>query len=146
MLRPPPDSGQGRALPSHPQGELLSRYQDWSTIAQAQTRFDDYREDYNGKRPHEALDYDVPGARYQPSQRSLPSKPPEPEYEVEDEKRRVQDKGYISFKGRKVPVSQAFAGKTVALRASEDGVWEVYYHQQQVGRVDLRSPPVSSNV
>jgi len=38
-------------------------------------------------------------------------------------------------------VGRAFSGEPVALRAmEEEGVWDVYYYQQRVGRVDLRSP------
>jgi transposase InsO family protein len=126
--------------------ELLSQHAVWHSMAQAQERFDAYRQDYNCLRPHQALDYDVPAARYTPSPRPFLAHPPGPDYEAEDEKRKVQAKGRISFKGREFLVSRAFIGETVALRASEDGVWEVYYYQENVGRVDLRSPPVSSNV
>lgn len=64
-----------------------------------------------------------------------------PEYLGSDEVRRVQELGVISFRGRKLHVGRAFSGEPVALRAmEEEGVWDVYYYQQRVGRVDLRSP------
>jgi transposase InsO family protein len=119
--------------------ELLSRHPGWADLAGAQASFDAYRDDYNLVRPHQALGYDVPASRYQPSTRALQAVRPF-EYEPGDEKRKVQDKGVISFKGRELLIGRAFVGETVALRALEEGVWDVYYCHQNVDRVDLRTP------
>lgn len=119
--------------------ELLSRHPGWADLASAQTSFDAYRDDYNLVRPHQALDYGVPASRYQPSARTLRAVRPF-EYEPGDEKRKVQDKGVISFKGREFLIGRAFTGDTVALRALEEGVWDVYYCHQAVHKLDLRTP------
>jgi transposase InsO family protein len=126
--------------------ELLSRHAIWSSLSETQLRFDSYRDDYNLRRPHQSLDYDVPASRYEASPRPLSRKRCEPEYEAEDQKRKVQDKDRISFKGRQFLVSRAFIGETVALRAVEDGVWDVYYYDEPVGRVDLRQATLSAEV
>jgi transposase InsO family protein len=121
-------------------GLEVLRQREWLDLSHVQTAFDSWRHVYNQERPHEALAYNVPSTRYRPSARAFSSKPPEPQYHDGDEKRRVQAKGEIYFKGRVLRVGTAFTGQTVALRAAqEDGRWDVYFYQQRVSQVDLRS-------
>ena len=61
------------------------------------------------------------------------------DYERGDEVRKVKQKGRISFRGHEYLVSRAVVGEPVALRATGDGVWDVYYCHQRVGRID-RNP------
>jgi len=113
----------------------------WQDLLAVQAALDPWRQVYNLERPHEALAYGVPAARYATSTRSLPPTPQPPEYQNTDEIRRVQALGEISFRGRTLRIGKAFSSRAVALRATEeDGAWDVYYHKQRVGRVDLRSP------
>lgn len=115
--------------------------QHWQDLAQVQAALDLWRQVYNHDRPHEALAYAVPASRYVPSSRLLVSSVPRPPYQPGDEVRRVQGLGEISFRGRSCHIGRAFSGQPVALRPTEeDGVWAVYYYQQRVGRIDLRSP------
>jgi transposase InsO family protein len=115
----------------------------WASLEDVQLALDPWRCVYNEERPHEALAYAVPAQRYTYSPRPLPSRLPALEYLATDEVRRVQADGKISFRGRELRVGKAFIGGTVALRATEeDGVWEVYYCKQGVGRVDLCSSHV----
>lgn len=120
--------------------EVLSG-REWSDLEQVQLSLDPWRDVYNFERPHEALAYTVPAARYVISPRSLPGHLPPVEYPGTDDIRRVQAKGEISFHGRLVPVGKAFSGQAVGLRPTEeDGVWDIYYCKQRVGRTNLRSP------
>lgn len=113
----------------------------WLDLQDVQFALDPWRQVYNFERPHEALGYAVPAARYIASPRPLLGERPRAEYPAADEVRRVQDQGDISFRGRRLHVGRAFTGEAVALRATEeDGTWDVYYYTQRVGRVDLRSP------
>lgn len=121
--------------------EVLREGQSWLDLSDVQAALDHWHHVYNQERPHQALGYTVPAARYRPSLRALASTTPEPQYRSSDEKRRVQGTGEISFKGRTMHVGGAFKGQTVALRATEeDGTWDVYYYHQRVSRIDLRSP------
>src|SRR3990170_2552458 len=146
----------GHGRPYHPQTQgkderfhrtlkqdLLARYTDWLDLCQVQQAFDPYRHFYNHKRPHQAIGDLPPASRYKPSNRPFPDTLPAIEYETGDEVRKVQQQGRISFRGRELLVSKAFTGEPVALRAREDGVWNVYYCHQQGGRLDLRTPPPS---
>lgn len=111
----------------------------WDGLDEMQTAFDDWRRVYNTRRPHEALNMETPITRYRPSERSLPAVLPEIVYARGDAVRRVQDKGRISFRGREHLVSRAFIGQPVALRATADGVWDVYYCHQRVGHIDHKN-------
>src|SRR5262245_34824006 len=88
-------------------------------LAEKQRRFDPWREVYNCERPHEALGQQVPASRYRPSQRSMPDRLPEVEYDSHEIVRRVSTtKAYVSFKGCLWKVPQAFCGERLAIRPS----------------------------
>lgn len=103
-----------------------------------QCRFDAWRHTYNFERPHEALGMQTPASRYAPSPRSMPEQLPAIEYAPGDIVRRVQDKGYISYRGYSWTIGKAFAGYPVALRpTSTEGMLEVFFCHQKVGQIDL---------
>jgi hypothetical protein len=110
-------------------------------LAETQRAFDAWREVYNFERPHEALDQQVPGSRYRPSQRPMPKHLPEPEYDSHEIIRTVPaTKAYISFKGRLWKLPQAFCGERLAIRpASDDGKYGVFFAAHQVATIDLTS-------
>jgi transposase InsO family protein len=119
--------------------EVLRARPDWRSLAEVQHAFDAWRELYNLRRPHEAIGHAPPATRYEPSPRPFPGKLPSIEYAPGDQVRKVQEKGRISFRGREWRVGRAFIGEQVALRATGDGLWDVYYCHQKVGHVDLRA-------
>jgi len=120
--------------------EVLAWHPSWSGLHEVQRAFDAWRDIYNLRRPHEALDHATPAARYQPSSRLFPSQLAPLEYAPGDHIRKVQDKGRISFKGREFLISRAFIGEPVALRPVADALWEVYYCHQRIRRIDLTGP------
>ena len=108
-------------------------------LAACQTAFDAWRPVYNEQRPHEALALATPATRYTPSQIAFPERPAEPDYYATDQVRRVHDDGATSFKGRRVKLSQAFAGLHVAFRpTATDGVWRVFFARFLIAEVDFR--------
>ena len=103
--------------------------------------FDAWRPIYNGKRPHQGIGMNVPSSRYRPSPRSMPKSVPAPEYESQACVRKVRSRGGVSFRNREVPVSKAFAGRFVALRATNiDGRFDICYRHHRLGQVDLTQP------
>jgi transposase InsO family protein len=117
--------------------EVLARQPSWPDLSHVQRAFDAWRDIYNLRRPHEALDHATPASRYQPSSRPFSGQLAPIEYALGDQVRRVQDKGRISFRGREFLVSRAFIGEPVALRPMGDGVWDVYYCHQHVRRISF---------
>ncbi len=67
----------------------------------AQAAFDRWRRLYNHHRPHQALGFAVPAARWRQSSRRMPASLPEPDYPPDEIVRRVgTTKIYVSFAGR----------------------------------------------
>jgi transposase InsO family protein len=109
--------------------------------AACQDAFDQFRDLYNAKRPHEALGMAVPASRYRASPRSYPEALPTIDYDPTDETRRVQTGGWISFRGREHALPKAFAGHTIALRpTTTDGLWDVIFIAHRIAQIDLRDP------
>jgi transposase InsO family protein len=143
--------GVGHGRPYHPQtqgkeerfhrtlnAEVLQG-QTFRDLEISQRRFDVWRPVYNHERPHESLDMAVPASRYQPSPRVYSESPPELVYGEGDLVRKVQSRGVICFRGREWPISQAFRGQAVALRATTtDGLWLVYFGVHRIATIDLR--------
>lgn len=110
-------------------------------VADAQAAFDAWREVYNHRRPHDALDLATPATRYAPSPRSFTEHPAPVEYGPGDQVRRVGTDGRIGYRGKGVHVGKAFAGEPVAIRpTTADGVMAVYYAHQPIRELDLRLP------
>jgi len=62
-----------------------------------------------------------------------------PDYEPQAQVRTVAETGLISFKGRYVRCSKAFAGKRVPLRATaNDGIFDICYRSHVLAQVDVR--------
>jgi transposase InsO family protein len=111
-------------------------------LSTAQVAFDDWRMSYNYERPHEALGLATPGSRYTPSARAYPERLPELVYGPEDQVRSVQRTGMIYFANRAFRMSKAFHGERVAIRPTPtDGVFDVYFATQRIGRIDLHDSP-----
>ncbi len=110
-----------------------------ATVAEQQGRFDRLRQEYNFDRPHEALDNQCPGDRYQPSPRPYPRRLEDPWYDATHQVRRVRQHGVIKWAGDLVFISEAFVGELVGLAEADNGDWIVRFAQHEVGRVDRRT-------
>jgi len=123
----------------------LRRFRD---LDETQRAFDAWREVYNFERPHEALDQQVPASRYHPSQRSMPERLPQPEYDSHEIVRTVSStKAYISFRGRSWKVPQAFCGERLAIRpTSNSAQYGVFFAAHQVATLDLTSDKTVGHV
>ena len=83
----------------------------------------------------------VPAERYRPSTRRFPDRIEPPQYGPADIVRKVQDGGFISFKGRDIRLCKAFKGHSLALRpTAQDGVWDACFGAHRIAQVDLRDP------
>jgi transposase InsO family protein len=105
-----------------------------------QPSFDTYRDIYNQRRPHEALQLETPIRRYHLSPRTFPEQLPAIEYPSTDTVRKVDDKGQIQFKGSKISVGKGYRGYPVALRATErDGVWNIFFCCDAIEVFDIQT-------
>jgi transposase InsO family protein len=120
-----------------------------ANLLQQQERFDDFVEEFNTARPHEALDMKRPGEVYISSSRTLPATLPEPVYHAFDDVLRVSRAGQIYIAGiGAVTLSAALAGELVGIREERDGRWLVTFCDLDLGYAgpDRRSfNPITSS-
>ncbi|HSF29825.1 MAG TPA: integrase core domain-containing protein [Candidatus Tectomicrobia bacterium] len=99
-----------------------------------QRKFDPFRAEFHGQRPHEALDMRTPAACYEPSPRKMPNKPPPLAYPDRFEVRDVRANGGIRWHHPWGNVSHVCVGEYVGLDDIDDGVWNVYFGPLTRGR------------
>jgi len=139
--RPYHPQTQGKAERFHRSlaAELLA-HQPFPDLADCQRRFDAWRHVYNTERPHEAIDLEVPIARYRPSPRAFPDSLAPIEYDSADIVRRVDAAGQLYFRNHKFRIGKAFRGHQVALRpAIRDGRFNVFFADHHVATIDLNN-------
>ena len=115
-------------------------------ILAQQERFDEFREEFNHERPHEALGMRCPAEVYTPSTRAFPEELAELEYPLHDETRTVRACGHINLfrRNSSVYLSTALAGERVGLRELEDDRWLVSFMSIDLGIIDTRHGRFSS--
>lgn len=112
----------------------------FESLDQAQEALDRWRHIYNTRRPHEAIDLQVPADRYAPSPRDYHEQIQPFDYAPGDHLRIVQKNGWISLKNRYLRVPRAFIGKIMALRpTNQDGVYDLFFRHQLIKTVDLNA-------
>lgn len=118
------------------------------SLSEVQRAFDQWRLVYNLERPHEALGQEVPASRYRPSDRAMPQRIPEVEYDSAEIVRSVPaSKDYISFKGRLWNVPRAFRGERVAIRPlPSDGQYAICFGAHRIATIDLTNPKSVSHL
>ena len=104
-------------------------------LLQQQARFDAFLRQYNEERPHQALDMKVPADVYTASHRAYLGLS-ELDYPLHDWAAIVTHRGRICFKGRKVNLSQVFAGQQVGVRQVNERVWLVTFMHYDLGYFD----------
>ncbi|MEQ8483188.1 MAG: IS481 family transposase [Pseudomonadales bacterium] len=102
---------------------------------QQQARFDDFIDEYNTERPHQALGMKYPAELYTPSAREY-REPDEPEYPYHDRTVRITNCGRICIGKRKINLSRVFAGETVGIREVSDQIWLVSFLDYDLGFFD----------
>ena len=107
------------------------------SLEKCQDRFDAWLNVYNFQRPHEALDMQVPARRYKISNQKYSEKLKTIEYAPNDQVRKVQQGGYISYRGKEYSVPQAFYGVQVAIRpTATDGLHDVFFCNQKIAKLN----------
>jgi transposase InsO family protein len=92
-----------------------------------QKAFNVFQQEFNGERPHEALDMQTPSERYRPSERLYPERLPEIEYPADFVVRRVRSNGEIKWGGDFAFISSALIGEWVGFKQLEKNIWTVHF-------------------
>src|SRR3984957_41974 len=104
-------------------------------VLQQQARFDAFVERFNQERPHQALAMKVPADLYARSPRVYRGLD-ELTYPFHDQTVTVTHCGRLCFKGRKVNLSQVFAGQNVGVTQVGERIWLVTFMQYDLGYFD----------
>jgi len=102
-----------------------------------QERFNEFRQEYNEERPHQALGQKTPANYYQSSARVYPGRLREVEYASDWEVRRVAAGGQMRWAGGYVFVSHALQGEPVGLEQIDDRRWRVWFSFYEIGVLDV---------
>jgi transposase InsO family protein len=98
-----------------------------------QRRFDRWREEFNEKRPHEALGMKTPSEVYCSGGRGYERVEREIKYPEGYEVRRVRRNGEIKWRGRRRFIGEALKGVLVGIKKLEDGHNQVYFDSILLG-------------
>lgn len=106
---------------------------------------EEFRQEYNQVRPHEALDMATPAARYQSSPRRYQHQPPEWEYPSGCRVERLQSNGCLYLDGRYHFVCHALEGELVGCDFFQQRVLVSYRHMliRELDRVTGASRPMA---
>jgi putative transposase len=107
-------------------------------LLQQQARFDDFLEEYNQERPHQALAMRYPAERYAPSARPYRGLE-DLDYPFHDHAHIVTRCGRICFDSRKINLSAVFAGQKVGVKQVADQIWLVSFMHYDLGFFDNES-------
>ncbi|MGH6794761.1 MAG: helix-turn-helix domain-containing protein [Methylocella sp.] len=110
---------------------------------QQQERFDDFRQEFNCERPHEALAMKCPGECYTPSQspyRGLPDLT----YPFHDRECLVTACGRLCLHRKKINISTVLAGQKLGTMEVDDGIWLVSFMHYDLGYFDLEQKTLQS--
>ena len=111
-----------------------------------QEQLDRFREDFNQRRPHEALKMKCPADVYKPSLNRYPDRLPEPSYPHHDLVRPVRSNGFTYFQGKTFFISKALADQTIGFEEEDDGIWRIHFMDLDLGFLDeqtMKFTPIS---
>lgn len=104
-------------------------------LLQQQEKFDNFIDQYNNDRPHQALNMQYPCEIYIPSSRKYNGLP-DIEYPFHDKSIIVTNCGRICLHRKKINFSRVFAGQMVGVKEVEDKIWLVSFMQYDLGYFD----------
>lgn len=110
-------------------------------LLQQQERFDNFIEQYNTARPHEALGMKSPAHFYVPSTRLYRDVLPDLEYSLYDFTRKVSPSGKVHLYGKTKDffLSKSLAGEKIGIREVEVGIWLISFMNINLGYVDEKT-------
>lgn len=102
---------------------------------QQQERFDNFIDEFNGERPHQALDMKCPGDVYTGSTRPYQGLP-DIAYPFHDQTIIVTGCGRVCFNRRKINLSTVLAGQAIGVKEVQDKIWLVSFMDYDLGYFD----------
>ncbi len=107
-----------------------------ANLKKQQLVFNDFRNDFNYERPHEALGMRAPAEVYTKSPREFPARLPQIEYPAHFEVRRVSNNAGFRWKSKYVSASHVLVDEYIGLEEIDNGIWDVYFGSIWLGRLN----------
>ena len=104
-----------------------------------QKRFDEWVDEFNNERPHEALGQTPPASHYQRSSRHYDTNLSELIYPEGYAVRKVQRGGEINWKHRMIYTSTMLAGEQLGLTPLEEHKWQIWLADIPIATLDERT-------
>ena len=101
-------------------------------MLQQQDKFEDFIQQYNYDRPHEALSMKTPAEFYQASERVYQGLP-DLEYHFHDKSVVITECGRLCLDRKKIHISTVLAGQRVGIRQVDDQIWQVSFMNYDLG-------------
>lgn len=118
------------------------------TLALQIQAMNQFQQEYNFERPHEALNMKTPGDCYQSSSRTWDGILRAPEYNTRDvEVRKVCQSGCIWLRQQEHYIGQTLTGEYVALKTNENDESEIFYGPVYLGKIcndELKRPKIKT--
>jgi putative transposase len=103
-----------------------------------QALMEEWRNEFNCLRPHEALGQRTPVEVYRPSSRRLSALMANP-FPKHFEERKVMRHGCFNYQGRLIFASRALKGYTIGLELIQDNIARVWHRHLLIGQVNLHT-------
>jgi transposase InsO family protein len=103
---------------------------------QQQARFDEFVQEFNTERPHQAIDMKCPAEIYTPSPRPYQGLP-ELTYPFHDRDVLVTACGRLCLHRKKINISTVLAGQRLGIKEVDEGIWLVSFMHYDLGYIDL---------
>jgi hypothetical protein len=107
-------------------------------LSSQQRVLNDWREEFNHQRTHEALKDKTPASVYRVSKRKYNPKEPDFEYPDSYEVRKVESSRMLFWKNSHVFLSRYLAGQYVGFEQIEEKKMNVWYCNLRLGKTDTR--------
>jgi transposase InsO family protein len=127
---------QGKVERFHGALEMARRRRGLPAPELRQSWLDDFRQEYNHLRPHEALDMKTPASVWRPSARTYDRNPPVWEYPEGAEVVRLESNGRLKLDGKRWQVCSPLAGEPVQLVCIDQRVL-IFYCNTLLREIDL---------
>jgi putative transposase len=117
-------------------------------MTRQQGSFDEFKQEFNYVRPHQALGQECPSTRVQRYRREYPNQIAEIEYPSTFSVRRVRSTGQIQWEGQMVFVGEVLIGEQVGFHRVDDECWQLFFGSVHLAdwndRIKKLAPPVAT--
>ena len=118
-------------------------------ILMQQEKLDEFRDIFNEKRPHEALNMQKPSELYKKSKRSYDPNL-ELSYPLDDLTKKVYKNGSLYLRGLnkrtfEVTLPLALAGEFIGLVETEEQIFDLYFNNLELGFIDYKTEKLYFN-